>query len=1025
MIDLRVIPENGKVKYMNRRRTRVVHEGSITRDGIRCKCCSKIVTVPKFEVHAGSKLCQPYENIFVEGVELSLLQCQLDAWNKQEESERCGFYTIDTSGDDPNDDTCIICGDGGDLICCDTCPSTFHQSCLGIKVLPSGDWHCPNCSCRFCGKPGSSYNGNCSTALPLISCGQCQEKFHQECIPEADGFPNDSCSLTLSFCGENCRKLFEQLQKLLGVRNPMEVGFSWTLIKRFDENSKESVPGNALRADCNSKLAVALTVMDECFLPTIDQRSGIDLIHNVLYNCGSNFNRLDYSGFYTLVLEREDEIISVATIRIHGIRLAEMPFIGTRNKYRRQGMCRRLLSAIESVLCSLNVEKLVIPAIPELFHTWTLMFGFKPLEEAHRQEMKSISMLVFPFTDMLHKPLLKQDLYEEKAASIEDGRTIEVESGTQLKPEMESNSVVLPLSVNNSHSPDKVCESHQPEVGIMVEGAILHDQKVFNHSGMETGPHIISVDSHLQTPRCSTLHHSYEVKIANDGVQTTNESGEANISGGKPVYNNDEHPDEVLEANPHAAAHLNSSEFLTSGPMSNCQSSEEGFHAVTVESAETELEYCASKEASGHHTSEAISDSSVLVASDSLPASHGDLEASMVKNSGRSAIEDSSCQIDSPGVKDEVISHSSVAVANDSRAGCPDELETTDGLNSGHYDDKTSSEKIDDTSVENEVLSHCHVAVENEFHTVCPDELNVAICEDSGCIVTEYKSELINMPKVKDEVSVEDSGNKTFVTSRGTESSAVVSDRLNTYSSNEYMADGMHENKVLAAAAEPAVDAATSSDPSDKKAQVSPGNSPCLAPQIETRVSNTVQNVQDCDGKVAHSISKLLDESKHTNCTSEMYSDDKPILTNGYVESLDRKVGIGLSGGDTDHWKTDNHGIALEQDSCTLVVNHVENHVESKSAATDAEHGIDGGEDVHDVPPEIEPVMINHVDSTHGCDEYVHDINGLKDDEVSMESDVCASVGDEVHGHGAIKQIVDIPCPSHEPISQASDMSTT
>ncbi|KAL9180881.1 hypothetical protein ACHAXT_011334 [Thalassiosira profunda] len=47
-----------------------------------------------------------------------------------------------------NSDVCAVCDEGGNLICCETCPDSYHVTCLGLNptdVEGIEHWSCPNC----------------------------------------------------------------------------------------------------------------------------------------------------------------------------------------------------------------------------------------------------------------------------------------------------------------------------------------------------------------------------------------------------------------------------------------------------------------------------------------------------------------------------------------------------------------------------------------------------------------------------------------------------------------------------------------------------------------------------------------------------------------------------------------------------------------------------------------------------------------------------------------------------------------
>ncbi|WCJ32251.1 Acyl-CoA N-acyltransferase with RING/FYVE/PHD-type zinc finger protein [Euphorbia peplus] len=407
LMDNGVIFLNDVIQYRNPKDDSVIKDGLVTKDGIMCRCCSEVLSVSKFKNHAGFKLSRPCLNLYMEsGKPLTL--CQLQAWSDEYKLRKRRTLVVRADDDDENDDSCGLCGDVGELVCCDNCPSTFHLACLSTEEIPEGSWYCRNCTCWICGELVKD-----KEATSSFKCSQCEHKYHGTCWKK-ENISQESASDTW-LCSQSCQEVYTGLTSRVGTRNHIGDGFCWTLLRCIQEDQKgHSAQRFALKAECNSKLAVALTIMEECFQSMVDPRTGIDMIPHVLYNWGSEFSRLNFHGFYTLVLEKDDVLLSVASIRIHGVTVAEMPLIATCSNYRRQGMCRRIITAIEEMLISLKVEKLVISAIPDLVETWKEGFGFSPVSADEKRSLNKINLMVFPGAVWL-----KKTLYNTNKAQIQ------------------------------------------------------------------------------------------------------------------------------------------------------------------------------------------------------------------------------------------------------------------------------------------------------------------------------------------------------------------------------------------------------------------------------------------------------------------------------------------------------------------------------------------------------------------------------------------------------------------------------
>ncbi|KAJ8899917.1 hypothetical protein K2173_019621 [Erythroxylum novogranatense] len=389
-------------------------------NGIFCNCCETEISPSQFEAHAGmAARRQPYRHIYSSnGLTLHDIAISL----KNGKSLTASV----------NVDMCTKCGDGGNLICCETCPQAFHPSCLDLQSVAKASWCCPNCNkfghgaksiiiqstgvvkslesgiggCAIC--RGHDFQAQTFGDRTVIYCDQCEKEFHIGCLRDSGRCDLKEVPKDDWFC---CDYLQMIPSELLDIINRKHAERGLLLDEAAGDVQWRILMGKSrIRRDL---LSAATAVFQECFGPIV-AKSGHDLIPVMVY--GRNISGQEFGNMYCVLLTVKGAVVSAGLLRVFGREVAELPLIATCKEHqclflifpkmrcRCFGYFQALFSSIERLLCFLNVENLVLPAAKEAESIWTNKFGFRKMSEAQLlRYTRDFQLTIFKDTSMLEK----------------------------------------------------------------------------------------------------------------------------------------------------------------------------------------------------------------------------------------------------------------------------------------------------------------------------------------------------------------------------------------------------------------------------------------------------------------------------------------------------------------------------------------------------------------------------------------------------------------------------------------------
>ncbi|XP_030468919.2 uncharacterized protein LOC115687473 [Syzygium oleosum] len=441
-----VLPDGTEVAYFVRGKKLLV--GYKKGFAIFCTCCDSEVSPSQFEAHAGwPSRRKPYLNIYTSnGVSLHELAISLSRRRRLSTNE--------------NDDLCSICFDGGDLLCCDTCPRAFHLECVSLSRIPKDSWNCRYCQnihqmekcvehnvnalaagriagadpieqitkrcirivktpeteevgvCALCRSKGFTKSG--FGPRTVIICDQCEKEFHVCCLRDHKVADLKELPEGNWFCCMDCERMHSALEEMViqGEKKLPDSLLDVIKKKREEKDTQNEsnldirwrILNNKILSDDASKrlLSKSVALFHERFDPIAETRNGRDLIPAMVY--GRSYKGQVLSGMFCVILLVNHAVVSAGTLRIFGHEMAELPLVATSTDCQGRGYFQSLFGCIERLLHSLNVKNLVLPAAEEAESIWTNRFGFgKMTPEELKQLRRNRQMMVFQGTTVLHK----------------------------------------------------------------------------------------------------------------------------------------------------------------------------------------------------------------------------------------------------------------------------------------------------------------------------------------------------------------------------------------------------------------------------------------------------------------------------------------------------------------------------------------------------------------------------------------------------------------------------------------------